>query len=1515
MAARRLRGILESNVPRLRDSLKGFFIFPRVLLSSDRARPALTDGRAQDHVLLLTDASRRLRADDERQPRAASIKEFRKAIIHALEGFPNGPSTPARIGDYLVTEERPSVGPGRVFLGRHDDGSERLLRVVSKPSTAITDREEFEKAFRLREYSALERVAASGRGPRIDPYFSWGDTSWVIPVEPVEGQTLRSVAEDPQQLLASVEDALAALVDLDAAGVIHRAITPDCVWITPTKIIFSDFAFARLIESPTVGPQLDASDSDNPYRPPELQAGHEFAVPQTDVYALAASLVACLTTREPVTDAPWTPGSAPISEVARLIGPNRAQVLAECLNGDERERPTAHQALERWRAAATDGSAHPATANPPVQPEVQDASQPAIPSGPRLIANRYAFSSDSARPGGIADVYEASDVTHPGTRVALKVLRSSSHDPPLIKLFFEREIRSLRALDHPNIVRLLDAGMDPSTGEHYLVLEWMPRDLQELLKADGIIEGWDDFAERIGLPILSALAYAHEHDVVHRDVKPANVLVDDSDLPKLGDFGISHIKTTLATDGQGTLADFASRPFAPPERDAGARFDRDVWGFAVLALASLSDVPLVDYPDIDRALKDLDADPEIIDILAKCVHRDPEQRPPNALALLALLEAAQRRRQSAWVTRDVVYVSLSPALVQGLAGRGLTGADAVRRFIETELGDVVHVRPDGNIEGRIFLHGRTWSFAAERQSGGPRLALQYGMEDDARRVDRMRDQWLRTDAAFRAVVPTAPARAQKAREALFDALLEHERRRAEDELLLEERRLFREWRNQLNAWEEIERRREDPLPFGSARLHGRRFTGILDAPPSSDLEGQVRVVRFGEGGRRRLRGEVETLRGTEVTLFLDRAPADAGGRTGMLLLDTSATRVSLMRQRDALRAVEHGGPTLVRADLPDLLLEPSSVTPPTDETVSQWQIEDLDDAKKTAVRRALGAQDFFLVQGPPGTGKTAFIAELVAQTLRRSPKARVLVTSQGNVALDNALERIQLECPSARLIRLATAQTQVAPEVENLLLEHRLTAWRSEVRQRSDAFLNRWAGEVGIPLGVVRLVSHATELAEVRRGEEQLDQDLAEAEQKLNVLQSGDETWRATEEAATLLEQQASISDRLERLASQGDEILGRLRDDEVAQLQGATADEIDAFLATALAGAEGAADRLVELVGIQARWRERIAAGVGFEEAVLYEADVIAATCVGFAGVPIARDLEFDLCILDEASKATATEALVPFIRARRWILVGDTEQLPPYQEDALRNPATLDQLQLDPDELGRTLFSRLLEHAPPEASTLLDIQHRMVPAIGSLVSECFYGGRLTNARPAGQPLAPLILPRPVTWLDTSMLGARDRRAGVGAMSYANPTEAEIVVRTLAKVAFVLQNSAAWKDRRPSVLVIAGYRPQVAEIERKIRATYGDLASIDVEVKTVDAVQGREADVVLYSVTRSNDRGEIGFLASRQRINVALSRARDALVVIGDSKTVSARPSPLREVLEYIRAHPDDCAVRSAEL
>jgi len=261
-----------------------------------------------------------------------------------------------------------------------------------------------------------------------------------------------------------------------------------------------------------------------------------------------------------------------------------------------------------------------------------------------------------------------------------------------------------------------------------------------------------------------------------------------------------------------------------------------------------------------------------------------------------------------------------------------------------------------------------------------------------------------------------------------------------------------------------------------------------------------------------------------------------------------------------------------------------------------------------------------------------------------------------------------------------------------------------------------------------------------------------------------------------------------------------------------------------------------------------------------------------------------FDTLVVDEATQATAPSCWIPMVHARRAILVGDHKQLPP----TILNPEAAR------SGLQYTLFERLARHhetdpdAPDTIRSLLRAQYRMHETIMGFSSRQFYDDRLVadetvrrhtladlgvaaSALPA--EWRPILDPEaPLVFVDTAGIDAPERQRG-GSHSRENPREADLVARLAADL---VAAGVAPAD----VAVISPYDDQVDRIERR-------LGTDAVEVDTVDGFQGREKEVVLVSLVRSNERGEIGFLDEPRRFNVALTRARRKAIVVGDAHTV----------------------------
>lgn len=303
-----------------------------------------------------------------------------------------------------------------------------------------------------------------------------------------------------------------------------------------------------------------------------------------------------------------------------------------------------------------------------------------------------------------------------------------------------------------------------------------------------------------------------------------------------------------------------------------------------------------------------------------------------------------------------------------------------------------------------------------------------------------------------------------------------------------------------------------------------------------------------------------------------------------------------------------------------------------------------------------------------------------------------------------------------------------------------------------------------------------------------------------------------------------------------------------------------------------------------------------GSEEA-MSDAQVLLCTTTAAADKCVLRVPTLDLVVLDEAAQATAPNAWVALLRGRRAVLLGDPQQLPP----------TL----LSRDAAAAGLGTSLMEWAQqeqPGSATLLDTQWRMHAAIAAWSSAQFYGGRLrSHPSVATRVLADLpgisrnsLTASPL--LGVSVGGGNSERRGANG-EISNELEARAVV---SHVASLLRAGVPASD----VLVISPYGAQVALLRRLLLDAAATAQRPDqpmhalsaVEVATVDASQGREAEAVIVSLVRSNRRRAVGFLADARRLNVAVTRASRHLALVCDPSTVGSDPL-LATLLDHVAA------------
>lgn len=424
--------------------------------------------------------------------------------------------------------------------------------------------------------------------------------------------------------------------------------------------------------------------------------------------------------------------------------------------------------------------------------------------------------------------------------------------------------------------------------------------------------------------------------------------------------------------------------------------------------------------------------------------------------------------------------------------------------------------------------------------------------------------------------------------------------------------------------------------------------------------------------------------------------------------------------------------------------------------------------------QALAAEDLFFMQGPPGTGKTTAIVEIILQTLQAKPGARILISSETHVAVDNALDRLAAQSPPALLQTMLRYPRFSVAEFENPYTP------QLDALNRADALWHQ---------------AHKVAPALTLDLWQSLEQGKTEESGKLSLPR-----WQARNLA-------------------------------EMHQIIGVTCNQIDHLL-----------DDDSEM---------------------------------------------FDLAIVDECSKATLPEWLMAMSVAKKAILVGDHKQLPPTfcsEESEVLTKMDEHKARL----IRNGVLERLFDNLPSVMKGTLGKQFRMLPTIGRFISQHFYQGELEHHRRAtDHPF------QDFGWFTYRSQGYRvPAEQGNEKKTLVNQVEIRII---LAQLATIAEKRQAAGGRKLSVALITPYRAQCRAL-REALAACDFTDALAIEVDTVDAYQGRQADIVFFSFVRN--RGPATFYADDRRMNVAISRARDAVYLVGDRDYIRSKRLPVLEAL-----------------
>lgn len=1243
------------------------------------------------------------------------------------------------------------------------------------------------------------------------------------------------------------------IANLHRAEVAHRDIGLHSVWVDPARarVSLSSFGVAWFPERRTLGLLRAKVLGAGLVLPEDTGVVDQGTAYRQDVFLLGIAAWRLLGGNPPPEDAKVPDWSKLGDDAKEIVPPALRKWFDGCLHWDPVERyadgVVAHDALMaamqagRSRLGSVDLSAYEADVDPLVDYPVVTMIQ-------KVRCRVY--------------------TTKVGDEIMLvknwpeRLLGERSRSAARLVEFFARADR-LRGSGTGRLPRVRLACL--SQDGLFLLQDYMPG---EVLEGIDVTSWAPDLFRRFASLLIDAVKEAHELGVPHGDLKPGNVLVtgDDTPEPRIIDF------LDFSTEAAGERATLA---YVPSEGGADP-FVRDRYAAAIIVSEIAAKVASVDPMELARLRKAIEAcaDPEApwttLEPLADALV-EPDR--PAAGENVSITLGFPRCQNPGKVLADdgkfhlVLGSDPDAIIVVGFDCQLTLAFDRTSRSIRS-------VR-----QSEATTQAHSWASRNKALSFSGTVELFSSAEVTVDGLDALmaRDElsaWLDTETAVAADAPLSVRTGESSRAApRFPTA--------------------RFWQEQIQAEESLR-----PSLTLIDEVVSDLTRGVVLAPHDNDAE--LDDIENGDtiffnGNRIGSVAAEFTTAGSLAFRVTGRLRHLKAG--DVLLVQPTQDAESLKRRSRAVRRILQG-----RTPIKDLVgyFDPSSKAEPyaAGDPVKASELDryGLNPDQVAAFQLLWTKGPVGLLQGPPGTGKTTFIAGFVHYALTKGGCRNVLLVSQSHEAVNTAAERIQTLMQETEggldLLRVAKNPDKISTALR-----------RSHVEAVHDLYVSRFEAEakermcmIARRLGLPR--PFAEDLFEAYEGP-------IEFARQLNRLRG------IADEAED--HDAASLSHRINGLEEALDAQLRRFGievdvDAEPSDIEGAT---LSAICATHEVRDLSAVRRWRAVRETGREWvRTLRTKSRTLEEFLAGSRRLVCGTCVGVGdGKLRITEKTFDLVIVDEAARATSSELAVAMQSAHRVLLVGDHKQLPPtMNKELVRQLAVATGITEEP-ELLRSDFERAFGSSYGQAvGTALKRQYRMAPKIGALVSDVFYPdvGLITERGPPGPHYDDLPFPfdAEFAWMDSgSRLG--ETRKG---FSYANPGEAQLVVKMLETLSgegnFLDRAKADLKEGEPLVGVICMYAQQ-RELIRDMLATSSvprEMRSL-VKIETVDSYQGKENRIVIVSLVRSNDRGQIGFLDHDNRINVALSRAMDRLIVVGAARLFRSSAGKLPEVLARMEA------------
>lgn len=1080
-------------------------------------------------------------------------------------------------------------------------------------------------------------------------------------------------------------------------------------------------------------------------------------------------------------------------------------------------------------------------------------------------------------------------------------------DYSLRLLTFLERARAIKGFGIPGFPNIIDFGQTKRS--LLLVYSWVIG-----ITLSDWLQSLPEFDRRLKVSklLVAILERLHNLEMAHGDIHPENIIIRDDDTPVFIDVLDFHLSSS----------DAYTTAYLPENYKSLSPFERDRYGLAAVLIelfGSTRSEPTSGEFKIPRVYEEL----------SRLLSAD-------TLSSLSPLKSALESVKKAGIDEEIPEFNV---LVQNLAYSGTAPGEMrsdnnqfhvsvqkdrvninVFRFWITGVGRQISFGWDliKNSTLNFKLKSIPQSELLRRQMmSDAKVPLRINLvEAPANSVNEFVNYLLTCDAVKRKIPQVCLA----ATDELEEITTEIEQLESDKSTIGFETKLSvpELWRELLDAEEESFRtvvvageKRESPYKNGQILIPYHLDTGVIDYDRSDVVivENQVSDGVWKPCGQVNLR---DTTFGSSAELAIDNPFIRAGFHIGnKLRLVSTLEKGSFTRRRFAVdRILEK------KSVVPELIeyfetcnserLEPISYPCPSDEDLDVYSHGDknLNQGQREAFKRVICKGPVSLLQGPPGTGKTYFIAALLHYLITKERARRILLVSQAHEAVNNALEKALILFRTQNLpfdaVRLGSESATSAP-IRHLHAASIEQTYRERFKAEQKERIVQLAPSLGIPKA---FASDFTEL-HLRLGT--LEHQIVKLEERIRNL--GENVEKGLDHRIR------ALTETFFHIAHDVYNVLITSKpSDAITLIETSLIDQYDIRSIDAV-------ERLKKLIRLSNEWLGTLGSPDGnFTEFLAKSRTIVAGTCVGigYRGAGVVQNI-YDWVIIDEAGRAAPSELAVAMQAGRRILLVGDHQQLPPTFSEEVR---TIIKDRLGVNNISKVFasdFERIFdsEYGKKIGTTLLT-QYRMSPVIGEIVSSCFYNDQLEAERPDPPfyyELLPEYLSKQVTWIDTSTLGERGyQQSSKDNKDKWNEAEGIIILKIVKDIIEsdlfleAIEEDVSLQD--PIIGIICMYSKQREHIDRlKAEATWlGDARRL-IKVDTVDSYQGKENRIVILSSVRNNKENNPGFLNSPNRINVAMSRAMERLVIVGSSRMWKGRniDLPLGKVLSKIEVLQHD--------